>query len=118
MTGFGHEDRNSSRIQVGSKISPILPRSLTLVQRQGIRSCLSSAQSVALPVRGLVLIAGSTDMKKLLLLSALAVIAQISAAIAQAYPTRPITIIVPYPAGGPTDALARLLAEPMKALLG
>src|SRR4051812_13786020 len=57
-------------------------------------------------------------MKKLLLLSLLAVIAQISAATAQAYPTRPITIIVPYPAGGPSDALARLLAESMKVSLG
>src|SRR5215813_6542277 len=37
---------------------------------------------------------------------------------AQAYPTRPITIVVPFPAGGPTDALARVLAERMKAALG
>src|SRR5271170_7858685 len=34
------------------------------------------------------------------------------------YPTRPITIIVPFPAGGPVDALARLLAEPMRKALG
>ena len=30
------------------------------------------------------------------------------------YPTRPITIIVPFPAGGPVDTLARLLSEPMR----
>ena len=29
----------------------------------------------------------------------------------QTYPSRPITIVVPYPAGGPTDTLARILAE-------
>jgi tripartite-type tricarboxylate transporter receptor subunit TctC len=36
----------------------------------------------------------------------------------QAYPTRPITIIVPFPAGGPTDTIARLLSERMRASLG
>jgi tripartite-type tricarboxylate transporter receptor subunit TctC len=37
---------------------------------------------------------------------------------AQAYPTRPVTMVVPYPAGGPGDAVARVLAERMKAALG
>src|SRR5258707_8526463 len=37
---------------------------------------------------------------------------------AQAYPTRPITIIVPNPPGGPTDVLARILAEHMRGPLG
>jgi tripartite-type tricarboxylate transporter receptor subunit TctC len=37
---------------------------------------------------------------------------------AQAYPTRPITLIVPYAAGGPTDAIGRVLAERMRASLG
>ena len=36
----------------------------------------------------------------------------------QTYPSRPITIVVPAPAGGPGDTLARLLAEPMRASLG
>jgi tripartite-type tricarboxylate transporter receptor subunit TctC len=39
-------------------------------------------------------------------------------ALALDYPTRPITIIVPFPAGGPVDTLARLLAEPMRMALG
>ena len=34
------------------------------------------------------------------------------------YPTRPIRIVVPWPAGGPTDAVARVLAEEMSATLG
>jgi tripartite-type tricarboxylate transporter receptor subunit TctC len=37
---------------------------------------------------------------------------------AQAYPSRPITIIVPFPAGGPLDTVARLLSERMRAALG
>jgi tripartite-type tricarboxylate transporter receptor subunit TctC len=37
---------------------------------------------------------------------------------AQAYPTRPITMIVPYAAGGPADTVGRVLAERMKAALG
>ena len=34
--------------------------------------------------------------------------------IAQSYPTRPITFIVPYGAGGPADTMARTLAEAMR----
>ena len=37
---------------------------------------------------------------------------------AQAFPTKPITVIVPYSAGGPTDVSARLLAEEMSRTLG
>jgi hypothetical protein len=36
----------------------------------------------------------------------------------QAYPSRPVTIIVPFPAGGPNDTLARILAERMRPALG
>src|SRR5262245_59518364 len=39
------------------------------------------------------------------------------AARAQAYPSRPITIVVPFPAGGPTDTLARILAEHLRTSL-
>jgi len=37
---------------------------------------------------------------------------------AQAYPARPITVIVPVPAGGGSDAVGRMLAERMRVLLG
>lgn len=36
----------------------------------------------------------------------------------QAYPTRPIAIVVPYPAGGPVDIVARMLTEGMRGVLG
>jgi tripartite-type tricarboxylate transporter receptor subunit TctC len=37
---------------------------------------------------------------------------------AQAYPTRPITMVVPFAAGGPTDTIARIVTERMRASLG
>jgi tripartite-type tricarboxylate transporter receptor subunit TctC len=39
-------------------------------------------------------------------------------AFAQSFPSHPITIIVPFSAGGPSDAMARILAERMKVTLG
>jgi tripartite-type tricarboxylate transporter receptor subunit TctC len=41
-----------------------------------------------------------------------------SLALAQNYPTKPVTLIVPYPAGGPTDTLARQLAPIFTEKLG
>jgi len=39
-------------------------------------------------------------------------------AAAQPYPSRPVTMVVPFAAGGPTDVLARIIVEPMRASLG
>ena len=47
-----------------------------------------------------------------------AMVAGIGSAAAQGYPSRPITMIAPFPAGGPSDALARILSEPIRAALG
>ena len=55
---------------------------------------------------------------KRMLLAAAALLAVVGGAAAQSYPTRPVTIIVPFPAGGPTDSLARILSERMRASLG
>ncbi len=41
-----------------------------------------------------------------------------SAALAQTYPDRSITMVVPFSAGGPTDTVGRLIAEKMSADLG
>jgi tripartite-type tricarboxylate transporter receptor subunit TctC len=41
-----------------------------------------------------------------------------SPALAQAYPNRPIKVIVPFPAGGPTDGMARVIADRLGAVLG
>jgi tripartite-type tricarboxylate transporter receptor subunit TctC len=55
-------------------------------------------------------------MRGLLPLAALVVMAQ--GAHAQDYPTGPITVVVPFSAGGPTDTVTRLVAEPMSKELG
>jgi tripartite-type tricarboxylate transporter receptor subunit TctC len=48
--------------------------------------------------------------------AALPAIARIARA--QTYPSRPITIVVPFPAGGPTDTVGRIIAEGTRVLLG
>jgi tripartite-type tricarboxylate transporter receptor subunit TctC len=48
----------------------------------------------------------------------LAVLAWVGGASAQTYPSRPITLIVPFPAGGPTDTVARIMGDHMKGTLG
>ena len=55
----------------------------------------------------------------LLGVSALAATAAPDVASAQgAFPTRPVTLVVPAAAGGPTDTVARLIAESMSRTLG
>ncbi len=57
-------------------------------------------------------------MRKILA-AALALLAgAASAAQAQTFPSKPVTIIVPFAAGGPTDSMARAISERMRAALG
>ena len=57
-------------------------------------------------------------MRKLILGLAGALISGVVAAHAQSFPSRPITLIVPFPPGGSTDTAARILADKMKPILG
>jgi tripartite-type tricarboxylate transporter receptor subunit TctC len=57
-------------------------------------------------------------MGKLIAAIALAALACVTQVQAQGYPARAITIIVPFPPGGSTDAVARIMAERMRASLG
>ena len=45
-------------------------------------------------------------------------LALITGAFADEFPSRPVRVIVPYPAGGPSDVAMRLLAEPLSRQLG
>ena len=55
---------------------------------------------------------------KTFVLMGAAVALSAGAATAQNYPTRPITVIVPFAAGGPTDVIARIVSEHMGKVLG
>jgi tripartite-type tricarboxylate transporter receptor subunit TctC len=56
-------------------------------------------------------------MKTLFWAAALTLVGSVTAT-AQVYPARPITIVAPFPPGGPSDALARILSAPLEAALG
>ena len=53
-----------------------------------------------------------------LLIVALATLVSVTSASAQVYPSRPITMIVPSAAGGPSDAIARIVSQHMQTTLG
>ena len=57
-------------------------------------------------------------MRKLIGVVALAMMAGLAGAQAQSFPSRQITLVVPFPPGGSTDVAARIMAEKMRPILG
>ena len=57
-------------------------------------------------------------MRNVIVAIVLSILAGIAGAQAQGYPTRAVTIIVPFPPGGSTDVVARIMAERMRPVLG
>ena len=57
-------------------------------------------------------------MKNIVLAVVLSIAAGIAGAQAQGFPSRPITLIVPFPPGGSTDTAARIIGERMRGPLG
>ena len=57
-------------------------------------------------------------MRRTVLAASMAMLTFGSSAFAETFPSHPITIVVPFSAGGPSDAMARILAERMKVTLG
>jgi tripartite-type tricarboxylate transporter receptor subunit TctC len=87
-------------------VSPKIARWFPLVARQRLPSLKP------LETRG-------NRMQKLLIAGAfVAGWGAIGGAAAQVYPSRPITMVVPFPAGGSTDTIGRIMAEGMRASLG
>ena len=50
--------------------------------------------------------------------AAIVLYSMLGTALAQGYPNRPIRIVVPYPAGGATDQMARIIQQPLSEILG
>src|SRR6187455_1636513 len=59
-----------------------------------------------------------TAMKKVLLAAALAALVSAGQATAQEFPTRPVTMVIPFAAGGPQDTIGRVFAARMSEVLG
>jgi tripartite-type tricarboxylate transporter receptor subunit TctC len=57
-------------------------------------------------------------MRRAILIALVALLAFSGSAYADNFPSHPLTIVVPFSAGGPSDALARIMAERMKTALG
>jgi tripartite-type tricarboxylate transporter receptor subunit TctC len=51
-------------------------------------------------------------------LATVALLFMLGPAGAQSFPTKPVTVVVPFPAGGPTDTVARVTAQELSGLLG
>ena len=60
----------------------------------------------------------SKTLRGLMLAAGLLSAAFTGSAMAQTFPTKPVTLVVPFAAGGPTDILARTLAVAMTKNLG
>ena len=57
-------------------------------------------------------------MSRTLLVSLPIVCAVYGSLAAQTFPSKPITVVIPFPAGGPTDVIARMLGDQMRAVAG
>ena len=80
--------------------------------RPGVPTPVGSADS-ALPCRG-----GISREFQAFFAAVLCIFALASPALAQDWPTRPVKLVVPYPAGGNVDGAARIVAEKMTERLG
>jgi tripartite-type tricarboxylate transporter receptor subunit TctC len=94
----------SNKIKIADDLSAVVPQ---LEYVQAIRHDVSWAVQLS-----------GNELNRAFFGLALATLLFAGQAPAQPYPSRPVTFIVPYGAGGPVDTLARILSEPMRASLG
>jgi len=80
-----------------------------VIRRRAFITLLGGAAAWTLP---------ANHMKKVVTPALAFLAATLVYAAAQTYPSKPITLVVPWAAGGPTDTITRILAEPMRVSLG
>ena len=105
---FGVAVQSISCIRLGDRVvSEIYPKALVVLQYH------------LMAVRSSVRFAGSKKLRAACIASILSILLNVGSLQAQVYPSRPITIVVPLPAGGGgADTLTRILAEQMERFLG
>src|SRR5712691_11358044 len=75
----------------------------------------SSLRTGEAPMTGLAALQHARRIAAGVVLMSAATLGFADAALAQSYPSRPVKIVVPFPAGGPLDFTARLLADKLAA---
>src|SRR6185437_8785164 len=98
-----------------SVVKPLLLSSkTTLPDQRGSRNGGRTMKKLMLLIAT---VAWSTAVTWTMIAGAIVTCTMATGANAQSYPSRPITLMVPSAAGGPTDTLARILAESMRQTL-
>src|SRR5215475_13802505 len=70
------------------------------------------------PLRHVIVTCGANMRILIYVVAIAAMLSSVGVASAQTFPSRPMTMVVPFPAGGGTDIIARALAERMRVSLG
>src|SRR6266511_2223181 len=82
------------------------------------RQCRTCAKPIHCPSSQVAVLARENTMPLMLRLILGGLLALLSAPAGAQYPNKPITVIVPFAAGGPTDVVARLVGDHMSRTLG